>query len=75
MEEKYILIRRCPHCSETHNYIAEIARSISCFTMGKKEMKNITKLFSCPIVEQDFEAVLSMEAEENEHITINISLI
>jgi hypothetical protein len=69
-----LTVAKCPKCSGSHKYLLEVQRSYSLgytplgpqpFRMGKK---SFTRLFTCPVTAEDFQAIFWIKEEPNASI-------
>jgi hypothetical protein len=67
MSEETIVIK-CQHCGDMHKYRLNIVRSPYLYgTSGNT--KRVTRLFTCPKENKDFQSVLEMKEDDRGTIT------
>jgi len=74
-EKQSLKIASCPVCSEEHSYTLRVkrSRSIGLITSWESNPKprriKMTRLFTCPIKNQDFQVTFSLSEWPHESIT------
>jgi hypothetical protein len=69
-----LTVAKCPKCLGSHKYLLEVQRSYSIgyTSLGpqapRMTKKSFTRLFTCPVTEEDFQAVFWIPEEPNTSI-------
>ena len=73
LNQKYIIINPCPICSKSHKYQVIVKRATA-LSVSEKEAnlirRKFTRLFTCPITYNDFQADIILQDNPNEIIVL-----
>ena len=72
----YLTITQCPECGKSHKYRLEVRRASSIGAQGLLSAQSynstgkeyFTRLFTCPLTKNDFQARFYLTVEGNERI-------